>query len=133
MVIPAKLPQPKKARTEERDASNNDTYSTMLQRNGTRTQNHILHQKPLLSSQNRRPKHHIYTIHLRNKRAQNNAYRNITKYFIPNYKIFRLTPYSARSACFFSQNSIFLSQQFSQNSVFQPIFSKPNRASSLHS
>ena len=36
----------------------------------------------------------------------------------------RLTPYSACSASFFSRNSVFLSQQFSQNSVFQPVSSK---------
>jgi len=35
----------------------------------------------------------------------------------------RLTPYSAYSTCFFSYNSIFLSQQFSQNSVFQSVTS----------
>ena len=41
----------------------------------------------------------------------------------------RLTLKPAYSASFFSRNSIFLSQQFSQNSVFsqfQPSFSKPN-------
>ena len=40
----------------------------------------------------------------------------------------RLIPYPACSASFFSRNSIFLSQHFSQNSVFQPRFSKPNGA-----
>jgi len=39
-------------------------------------------------------------------------------------------PYNPHySACFFSRNCVFLSQQLSQNSVFQPIqpnFSKPN-------
>ena len=42
----------------------------------------------------------------------------------------RLTQKPTCSACFFSRNSVFLSQQFSQNSVFsqfQPSFSKPNR------
>ena len=33
---------------------------------------------------------------------------------------------------FFSRNSVFLSQQFSQNSVFQPSFSKPNGAKEVH-
>ena len=36
----------------------------------------------------------------------------------------RLTPYSTCSACFFSRNSVFLSQQFSHNSVFQPVLVK---------
>ena len=40
----------------------------------------------------------------------------------------RLTPYSVCSACFFSRNSIFLSQQFSQNSVFQTSFRPANEA-----
>jgi len=39
-----------------------------------------------------------------------------------------LIPYSACSASFFSQNSIFLSQHFSQNSVFQPISAKIQQA-----
>ena len=43
----------------------------------------------------------------------------------------QLTLYLAYSASFFSRNSVFLSQHFSQNSVFshfQPSFSKPNGA-----
>jgi len=36
----------------------------------------------------------------------------------------RLIPYSICSASFFSRNSIFLSQQFNQNSVFQPVSAK---------
>ena len=38
-------------------------------------------------------------------------------------------PYNPHySACFSSQNSVFLSQQFSQNSVFQPKFQQAERA-----
>ena len=43
----------------------------------------------------------------------------------------RLTPYSACSAYFFSRNGVFLSQQFSRNSVFsqfQPSFRPVNGA-----
>jgi len=36
----------------------------------------------------------------------------------------RLTPYSVCAASFFSWNSVFLSQQFSHNSIFQPISAK---------
>ena len=36
----------------------------------------------------------------------------------------RLTQKLACSASFFSRNSVFLSQQFSQNSVFQPVSAK---------
>jgi len=36
----------------------------------------------------------------------------------------RLTLYSTYSVSFFSRNSVFLSQQFSQNSVFQPVLAK---------
>ena len=46
----------------------------------------------------------------------------------------RLTPYSTYSASFFSQNSVFLSQQFSRNSVFsqfQPSFKPANGAFAL--
>ena len=42
-----------------------------------------------------------------------------------------LTQKPAYSACFFSRNSIFLSQQINQNSVFQPSFSQPEQYFSL--
>jgi len=41
---------------------------------------------------------------------------------------FQLTPYPACSASFFSRNSVFLSQHFSKNSVFQPISAKIQQA-----
>ena len=40
----------------------------------------------------------------------------------------RFTPYSVYSAYFFSRNSIFLSQQFSQNSILQPVSAKIQQA-----
>ena len=36
----------------------------------------------------------------------------------------RLTPYSTCSASFFNRNSVFLSQQFSKNIIFQPVSAK---------
>ena len=40
----------------------------------------------------------------------------------------RLTTYPTCSASFFSRNNIFLSQHFSQNSIFQPISAKIQQA-----
>jgi len=42
------------------------------------------------------------------------------------------TPYSACSVCFFSRNSFFLSQQFNQNNVFQPVSAKIQQAEHDH-
>ena len=57
-----------------------------------------------------------------------------SKYTAPrtsnNNQLFGLPPYSACSASFFSHNSVFLSQQFNQNSVFQPV--SDQRTGPLH-
>ena len=40
----------------------------------------------------------------------------------------RTAGFPARSACFFSRNNVFFSQQFNQNSVFQPVLAKIQQA-----
>ena len=65
----------------------------------------------------------IYASHISfilERKYERIRHRGYTTFGLPHIRFIRLF--------FFSRNSVFLSQQFSQNSVFQPKFCQPNEA-----